>query len=127
MLGAKYGGHLYTGPGRVISEQPGHPIVKHWGPRSTTTTSSIVRTSSPATESTCYCASRRRARPQPIFPPMATSRCVNEDYGPGRVVYSSLSHSTEHWDIRNVQLMMLEAIKWSLGLSEAPVRPHPKR
>ena len=31
MLGAKYGGHLYTGPGRVTSEQPGHPIVKHWG------------------------------------------------------------------------------------------------
>ncbi len=31
MLGAGYGGHLYTGPGRMISEQPGHPIVKHWG------------------------------------------------------------------------------------------------
>ena len=42
-------------------------------------------------------------------------------YGEGRVVYSSLSHSTEAWDIRNVQLMMFEAIKWSLGLSDAPV------
>ena len=31
MLGAAYGGHLYTGPGRMISEQPSHPIVKHWG------------------------------------------------------------------------------------------------
>ena len=31
MLGATYGGHLYTGPGRMISEQPAHPIVKHWG------------------------------------------------------------------------------------------------
>ena len=31
MLGATYGGHLYTGPGRVVSEQPGHPIVKHLG------------------------------------------------------------------------------------------------
>ena len=31
MLGATYGGHLYTGPGRIISEQPGDPIVKHWG------------------------------------------------------------------------------------------------
>ena len=31
MLGAAYGGHLYTGPGRMISEQPAHPIVKHWG------------------------------------------------------------------------------------------------
>src|SRR4029078_286828 len=48
-------------------------------------------------------------------------------YGQGRVVYSSLSHSTEAWDIRNVQIMMFEAIKWSLGLSEAPVQPHSKR
>ncbi len=31
MLGAKYGGHLYTGPGRVTSEQPNHPVVRHWG------------------------------------------------------------------------------------------------
>ena len=48
-------------------------------------------------------------------------------YGQGRVVYSSLSHNTEAWDIRNVQTMMFEAIRWSLGLSEAPVQPHAKR
>ena len=30
MLGATYGGHLYTGPGRMVSEQPAHPIVRHW-------------------------------------------------------------------------------------------------
>jgi type 1 glutamine amidotransferase len=48
-------------------------------------------------------------------------------YGQGRVVYSSLSHSTEAWDIRNVQTMMFEAIRWSLGLSEVPVEPHAKR
>jgi type 1 glutamine amidotransferase len=47
-------------------------------------------------------------------------------YGQGRVVYSSLSHSPEAWDIRNLQIMMFEAIKWSLGLSDAPVQPHPK-
>jgi uncharacterized protein len=31
MLGAQYGGHLYTGPGRVINESPAAPIVKHLG------------------------------------------------------------------------------------------------
>jgi len=46
-------------------------------------------------------------------------------YGQGRVVYSSLSHSSEAWDIRNLQIMMFEAIRWSLGLGEAPVQPHP--
>ena len=48
-------------------------------------------------------------------------------YGQGRVVYSSLSHSTEAWDIRNLQIMMFEAIRWSLGLSDAPVEPHAVR
>ena len=48
-------------------------------------------------------------------------------YGQGRVVYSSLSHNTESWDIRNVQIMMFEAIKWSLGLSDTAVQPHAKR
>ena len=32
MLGAGYEGHLYTGPGQVINEQPDNPIVKQWGP-----------------------------------------------------------------------------------------------
>src|SRR5580765_481070 len=31
MLGATYGGHLYTGPGQVVSEEPTNPIVRHWG------------------------------------------------------------------------------------------------
>ena len=48
-------------------------------------------------------------------------------YGQGRVFYSSLSHSTEAWDIRNLQLMIFEAVRWSLGLTEAPVMPHAKR
>jgi uncharacterized protein len=43
------------------------------------------------------------------------------------MVYSSLSHSTEAWDVGNLQNMIFEAIKWSLGLGDAPVQPHPKR
>ena len=43
------------------------------------------------------------------------------------MVYSSFSHSTEAWDVRNLQTLMFEAIKWSLGLTDAPVEPHPKR
>ena len=30
-------------------------------------------------------------------------------------------------DIRNLRLMMFEAVKWSLGLTEAPVEPHAMR
>ena len=40
--------------------------------------------------------------------------------GQGRVFYGSFSHAAETWDMRTVQLMYLEAIKWSLGLTDAP-------
>ena len=128
MLGATYGGHLYTGPGRMINEQPSNPIVKHWG--------NIVDFNDEFYKANAL--SREKTDVLLRFDPTsATGSTLPPDgdlplvwtkmYGQGRVVYSSLSHSTEAWDIRNVQIMMLEAIKWSLGLSDAPVQPHPKR
>ena len=45
-------------------------------------------------------------------------------YGNGRVFYGSFSHATELWDRRDIQLMYLEAIKWSLGLTEGEPIPH---
>jgi len=128
MLGAAYGGHLYTGPGRMISEQPSHPIVKHWG-------------TTPDYSDEFYRAkglSRDKVDVLLRFDPASAPGSGlpsdgdfpliwTKSYGQGRVVYSSLSHSTEAWDIRNVQLTMFEAIKWSLGLTEAPVQPHAMR
>jgi type 1 glutamine amidotransferase len=128
MLGATYGGHLFTGPARLISEQPGHPIVRHWGPSAEYTdefyranklsrdTVDVLLRLDPAS------AAGAGLSPDGDFPLVWTKR-----FGQGRVVYSSLSHSPEAWDIRNVQVMMFEAIRWSLGLSEAPVEPHAKR
>jgi len=128
MLGATYGGHLYTGAGRMISEQPSNPIVKHWG--------AVVEFN----DEFYRAASLSRDKVDVLLrfdPASATNSALPSDgdfplvwtkmYGQGRVVYSSLSHSTEAWDIRNVQLMMLEAIKWSLGLTDAAVEPHAKR
>jgi type 1 glutamine amidotransferase len=128
MLGATYGGHLYTGPGRIINERPDHPIVKHWGSTFDYTDEfyragaltrdnvDVLLRFDPAS------ASSSKLPADGDFPLVWT-----KTYGQGRVVYSSLSHSTEAWDIRNVQNMMFEAIKWSLRLSDAPVEPHPKR
>ena len=45
-------------------------------------------------------------------------------YGQGRVFYGSFSHATELWDRRDIQLMYLEAIKWSLGLTDGEPAPH---
>ncbi len=128
MLGATYGGHLFTGPGRMINEQPANPIVRHWG--------GVVE----FTDEFYRAASLSRDKVDVLLrfdPTSAGNSGLPGDgdfplvwtkmYGEGRVVYSSLSHRTEAWDIRNVQIMMFEAIKWSLGLSDAPVQPHPKR
>jgi type 1 glutamine amidotransferase len=128
MLGATYGGHLYTGPGRIVNEQPAHPIVRHWG-TSIDYSDEYYRAGALSREKVDVLL-----RFDPASAP-ASSLPADGDfplvwaktYGQGRVVYSSLSHSTEAWDLRNVQIMMLEAIKWSLGLSEAPVQPHAKR
>ena len=128
MLGATYGGHLYTGPGRMINEQPANSIVKHWG--------NIVQFNDEFYKANAL--SREKVDVLLRFDPTSASGsrlAADGDfplvwtkmYGQGRVVYSSLSHSTEAWDIRNVQIMMLEAIKWSLGLADAPVQPHAKR
>jgi len=127
MLGATYGGHLFTGPGRMISEEPSNPIVKHWG--------NVVDFN----DEFYRAASLSRDKVDVLLrfdPGSAANGNLPADgdfplvwtrmYGQGRVGYSSLSHSTEAWDIRNVQIMMFEAIKWSLGLSDAPVQPHPK-
>ena len=47
------------------------------------------------------------------------------NYGKGRVFYSTLGHTQSSWDRADVQKMWLEAIKWSLGLTQAEATPRP--
>jgi type 1 glutamine amidotransferase len=44
-------------------------------------------------------------------------------YGKGRVYYSALGHDPSNWDERAVQEMYFEAIKWSLKLTDADIKP----
>ena len=46
-------------------------------------------------------------------------------YGKGRVFFGSFAHDARTWDIRDVQQMYFEAIKWSLGMTDATPMPHP--
>jgi type 1 glutamine amidotransferase len=46
-------------------------------------------------------------------------------YGKGRVFYSALGHAASTWDDRDVDQMYFEAIKWSMGLTDADVTPRP--
>jgi type 1 glutamine amidotransferase len=45
-------------------------------------------------------------------------------YGKGRVFYGSFAHSSETWDVRNIQQMYFEAMRWALGLTDAELKPH---
>ena len=114
------------GPGQVINEQPANPIVKHWGaafnysdefyrPKGLSRDKvDVLLRFNPAS------APASKLPADGDFPLVWT-----KNYGKGRVFYSSFSHGTEAWDIRNLQLMIFEAIRWSLGLTDAPVMPHP--
>jgi len=128
MLGATYGGHLYTGPGRVVSEQPGHPIVKHLGGSFDYNDEFYKAQAFSREKIDVLLRFLPASAPASNLPADGDFPLVwAKTYGQGRVVYSSFSHATEAWDTRSVQVLMLEAIKWSLGLSEAPVQPHLKR
>ena len=125
MLGAQYDGHLYTGPGQVISEQPNFPAVKHLGTmfnftdefyRAKTYSRDKIDVLLRFNPSSAPSAKLAQGGDFPL--------AWAKNYGQGRVFYGSFSHDASSWDIRNIQLMYFEAIKWSLGLTDAPVQPH---
>jgi hypothetical protein len=128
IIGAKYGGHPISGPGRVINEQPTFPAAKHF----------------PAVfdfDDEFYLPSGLSRDKVDVLLRLDTSNVQREGlapntdyplawaktYGQGRVFYSSFSHDAATWDRRDVQLMYFEAIRWALGLTEGAVQPHPMR
>jgi hypothetical protein len=128
MLGGQYDGHLYTGPARVINEQPGFPAVKHLAPEFDYT-DEFYKAKTFSREKIDVLL-----RFNPASVPGATGvkdadypLAWVKKYGRGRVFYGSFSHATELWDRRDIQLMYLEAIKWSLGLTAAEPAPHALR
>jgi uncharacterized protein len=40
------------------------------------------------------------------------------EYGKGRVFYSSLGHRDEVWDLPDIQKMWIEAVKWTMGITQ---------
>ena len=125
MLGAQYQGHLYTGPGQVINEQPSFPAVKHFGPVFNYTDEFYQAKTFSRDKMDVLLRFNPSSVPGTTLAkdgdfPLAWAK----NYGQGRVFYGSFSHASTSWDIRDIQLMYFEAIKWSLGLTDAPVQPH---
>ena len=128
MLGGQYEGHLYTGPGQVISEQPTFPAVKHLGAAFDYTDEFYQAKTFSREKIDVLLRFNPASVPGPTLAkdgdyPLAWAK----KYGEGRVFYSSFSHATELWDRRDIQVMYFEAIKWSLGLTDAEPAPHAMR
>jgi len=50
-----------------------------------------------------------------------------KNHGKGRVFYSNLGHREETYDRPDIQNMLVEGVKWTLGMTQADATPRPKR
>jgi len=50
-----------------------------------------------------------------------------KNHGKGRVYYSNLGHREETYDRPDIQNMLVEGVKWTLGMTQADATPRPKR
>jgi hypothetical protein len=129
MIGARYDGHPWnTAYGSVINEDPSFPATKHLP--------SVFAFTDEFYQAQEYSRDKIRVLlrldvskmpPNPEVHrkdgdfPLAWART----YGKGRVFYSALGHGAATWDNPDVYHMYFEALKWSLGLTEADVTPRP--
>jgi type 1 glutamine amidotransferase len=129
LIGARFDQHPIVGPGTVVNEDPEFPATKHFpavfpfddefyqpGGLKRDQVDVLLR------------LDLSKVPPNPALHlngdyPLAWAKM----YGKGRVFFGSFSHSSETWDLRSVQQMYFEAIRWALGMTDAEPKPHPIR
>jgi type 1 glutamine amidotransferase len=129
LLGARFDQHPISGPGTVINESPDFPATKHFPP-SFAFNDEFYQPKLLARDKVDVVL-RLDLSNVPANPnlrlngdyPLAWAKT----YGQGRVFYGSFAHSSETWDIRDVQQMYFEAMRWALRLTDADPQPHPMR
>jgi type 1 glutamine amidotransferase len=127
MLGARYDGHPWnTVAGTVINEDPAFPATKHFP--------TVFNMTEEFYQAQAYSRANLRVLLRLDMSKMASNPEVHRTdgdfplawakmYGKGRVFYSSFGHAAATWDNPDVYRMYFEALKWSLGLTEADVTP----
>ncbi len=129
MLGARFDQHPIVGPGTIVNEDPAFPATRHFAP------------SFPFNDEFYQPKDLSRDKVDVLLRldltnvPANAALHLNGDYplvwaktyGKGRVFFGSFAHSSETWDIRDVQQMYFEAMQWALGLTDGDPKPHPMR
>ena len=127
LIGARFDGHPINGPGVVVNERPDFPATKHF-PASFAFTDEFYQPKDHTRDKIDV-----MLRLDLSNVPASDSLHLKGDYpiawakmyGKGRVFYGSFAHSSETWDVRNIQQMYFEAMRWALGLADAELKPHP--
>lgn len=129
MIGARYGGHPISGPGTVLNEQPTFPAVRHFPLRMPFDDEFYLPDGLDRDQVDVLLRLDTSTVPadEDLAPGTDYPLAWAKTYGQGRVFYSSLSHAREAWDLRVVQTMYFEAIKWALGMTDAMPMPHAMR
>jgi len=130
LLGARFDGHPISGPGTIVNENPNFPATKHF-PASFEFSDEYYQ---PKEYSRAKLDVLLRLDLSKSGPNAALHNPDNDYplawakmYGKGRVFFGSFAHDARTWDIRDVQQMYFEAIKWSLGMTDATPTPHPMK
>ena len=130
LLGARYDGHPWnTAPGTIINEDPSFPATKTLPP--------VFAMTDEFYQPKAFSRDKLRVLLRldvSKMPPNAENHRADGDfplawaktYGKGRVFYASFAHAASGWDNPDVYRMYFEALKWSLGMTDADVTPRPK-
>ena len=129
LLGARYDDHPWgSSYGSVINEDPSFPATRHF-PAVFAFTDEFYQAKEYSRD-TLRVLLRLDVSKMPKNPvvhrtdgdfPLAWAKM----YGKRRVFYSSLGHASSTWDNPDVYRMYFEALRWSLGLTDADVTPRP--
>ena len=131
LIGARYDGHPWnTASGSIVNEDPSFPATKHLAP--------VFAFTDEFYQAQEYSRDKIRVLLRLDVSKMPANADVHrtdgdfplawaKSYGKGRVFYSSLGHAAATWDNPDVYHMYFEALKWSLGLSDADLTPRPLR
>ena len=126
LLGARFVGHPISGAGTVINEDPNFPATKHFA--ASFPFSDEFYLPKGYDRSKIHVLLRLDVKPDDSRVPGGDYPLAwAQMYGKGRVFFGSFGHASDTWDIRDVQQMYFEAMKWALGLTDAKLEPHPMR
>jgi type 1 glutamine amidotransferase len=126
LLGGRFQGHPISGAGTVINEDPNFPATKHFAP--SFPFSDEFYLPKDYDRAKIHVLLRLDVKPDDTRVPGGDYPLAwAQLYGKGRVFFGSFGHTNETWDIRDVQQMYFEAMRWALGMTDAALEPHPMR